>query len=49
MLERLDSLKFYYNKNGNLTKNLYDAIPPVKIKREFSFIFSKKLLNRFPQ
>ena len=47
MLKCLNLLKSYYNKNGNLIKNLYDAIPFVKIKREFSFTFSKESLNCF--
>jgi len=47
MPKRLNSLKFYYNKNGNLAGNLYNAIPLVRMKREFWFILSKKPLNCF--
>ena len=49
VLKRLNLLKSYYNKNGNLAKNLYNATSSIKIKREFSFTFSKKPLNRFSQ
>ena len=41
----LNLLRSYYNKNGNLAGNLYDAIPPIKIKRKFLFIFSREPLN----
>ena len=49
ILERLNLLKFYYNKNENLAKNLYNAIPFIKIKKKFLFTFSKKPLNYFLQ
>jgi len=45
VFERLNSLKSHYNKNENLTKNLYDAISLIKIKKEFLFTFGKELLN----
>lgn len=47
MPKRLNLLKSYYNRNGNLAKNLYDTIPPIEMKREFLFTLSKKSLNRF--
>ena len=34
MLECLNLLRSYYNKNENLTKNLYNAIPFIKIKKK---------------
>ena len=49
MPKRLNSLKFYYNKNGNPAGNLYDATLLIKIKREFLFILDKESLNRFSQ
>ena len=47
MLKRLDLLKFYYNKNGNLIRNLYNATLFIKIKKKFLFILSKEFLNFF--
>ena len=48
VFERLNLFRSYYNRNGNLAKNLYDAISPVKMKKEFLFIPNKEPLNYFP-
>jgi len=46
--KRLNSLKFYHNKNENPIENLYDMISLVKIKREFLFTPGREPLNCFP-
>jgi len=48
VLEHLNLLKSYHNRNENLVRNLYDMILPIKIKKEFLFTPSKKSLNCFP-
>jgi len=45
---RLNLLKSHHNKNENPTRNLYDAIPLVEMKREFLFTFGKEPLNHLP-
>jgi len=41
IFKRLNLFKSYYNKNGNLARNLYNAISLVKMKREFLFTLAK--------
>jgi len=47
VLKRLNLFKSYYNRNGNLAGNLYNATLLIKMKKEFLFTFDREPLNRF--